>query len=62
MLLAWIVSLPGAGIFAIAMSYLGAMLYQSIEKSRFSGRDGKTNAVNVSILAMIEHTLVNLLG
>jgi hypothetical protein len=38
------------------------MLYQSIEKSRFLGRDGKTNAVNVSILAMIEHTLVNLLG
>ncbi len=26
MLLAWLVTLPGAGIFAIAMSYLGAML------------------------------------
>jgi len=26
MLLAWLVTLPGAGIFAIAISYLGAML------------------------------------
>jgi len=24
--LAWLVTLPGAGIFAIAISYLGAML------------------------------------